>query len=360
MHVNLCEADQDIDMTHALLFKLALAFCLFAGSAIAAEPSREVPARPLPVPTTVSEALAKYIAAPPNPTAHEYPKTVAQWQALIDAYDAEGDKGARALWTALNLTVTPVTIAGVKCYRLVPRDVPVENEARTFVHVHGGAYVFFSGDAATGEAAMIAHATKTPVISVDYRMPPDHPYPAALDDALAVWREAMKGRDPAKSALFGSSAGGGLAMATVLKLKQAGEPLPGVLFLGTPWADLTKTGDTYFANDEVDNALVSYEGVLEAAAKLYAGERDLKEPLLSPLYGDLAGFPPSILISGTRDLLLSLTVRTHRKLREAGVDAELQVFEGMSHAQYLTAYPAPEALEAIGEVAAFFERHLAK
>ncbi|MBL8895271.1 MAG: alpha/beta hydrolase fold domain-containing protein, partial [Rhizobiales bacterium] len=279
-------------MTHALRITLAIAFCLLAGSAVAADPPREVPARLLPVPTTVSEQLAKFIAAPPNPTAHEDPKTAAQWQTLIAAYDADGDKGARALWTALKLTVTPMMIAGVKCYRLVPQDVPPENEARTFVHVHGGAYVFFGGDAATGEAAMIAQATRTPVISVDYRMPPDHPYPAALDDALAVWREVVKGRDPAKSALFGSSAGGGLAMATVLKLKQAREPLPGVLFLGTPWADLTKTGDTYFANDEVDNALVSYEGVLEAAAKLYAAGRDLKDPLLSPLYGDLTGFPP--------------------------------------------------------------------
>lgn len=344
--------------------RISWAICLTAMLspilAIAADEAREVPARLLPVPTTVSEQLAKFIAAPPNPTAHEEPKSVEQWQALIDAYDAEGDKGARALWAALKLTVTPVTIAGVKCYRLVPQDVPPENLARTFVHLHGGAYVFFGGDAATGEAAMIAHATKTEVISVDYRMPPDHPYPAALDDALAVWREVMKGRDPAQSALFGSSAGGGLTMATVLRLKEQGESLPGVLFLGTPWADLTKTGDTYFANAEVDNSLVSYEGVLEAAAKLYAGERDLKEPSLSPLYGDLAGFPPAILISGTRDLLLSLTVRTHRKLREAGVEAELQVFEGMSHAQYLTAYPAPEALEAIGEVATFFDRHLAR
>ncbi len=342
--------------------------CLIAGAlllstpdfAARAEVAREVPARLLPVPSTVSEQLAKFIGAPPNPTARDEPRTVEQWQALIDAYDTEGDKGARALWAALNLKVTPVMIAGVKCYRIVPPDIPPENRGRTFVHVHGGAYVFFGGDAATGEAAMIAHATKTEVISVDYRMPPDHPYPAALDDSLAVWRAVMKGRDPAKSSLFGSSAGGGLAMATVLKLKEAGDPLPGVLFLGTPWADLTKTGDTYFANAEVDNSLVSYEGVLESAAKLYAGEQDLKDPALSPLYGDFTGFPPSILISGTRDLLLSLTVRTHRKLREAGVDAELQVFEGMSHAQYLTAYPAPEALEAIGEVAAFFGRHLAK
>lgn len=355
-------------MPFQLRFKLAPAFCLLAGAlwlftlhpASSAEAPREVPARLLPVPTRVSEQLAKFIGAPLNPTARDEPKTIEQWQALIDAYDSEGDKGARALWTALRLTVTPITIAGVRCYRIVPADMPAGNADRTLVHVHGGAYVFFGGDAATGEAAMIAHATKTEVISVDYRMPPDHPYPAALEDSFAVWRDVIKGRDPAKSALFGSSAGGGLAMATVLRLKKQGEPLPGVLFLGTPWSDLTKTGDTYFANAEVDNSLVSYEGVLEASAKLYAGERDLKDPFLSPLYGDLTGFPPSILISGTRDLLLSLTVRTHRKLRQSGVDAELQVFEGMSHAQYLSAYPAPEALEAIGEVAAFFDRHLAK
>jgi len=328
--------------------------------ASATEKPLDVPARLLPVPTTVSEQLAKFIGAPLNPTAHDNPKTVEEWQALISVYNAEGDKGARALWSALNLTVTPITIAGVKCYRITPANVPPENEARTFVHVHGGGYVFFGGDAATGEAAMIAHATRTPVISIDYRMPPDHPFPAALDDTIAVWKEATKGRDPQKSALFGTSAGGGLTMAAVQSLKASGSPLPGVLFIGTPWADLTKTGDTYFANAEVDNALVSYEGVLEAAAKLYAGERPLTDPSISPLYGDLTGFPPAILISGTRDLLLSLTVRTHRKLLEAGSIAELHVFEGMSHAQYLTSYPAPEAVEAIGEVARFFERHLAK
>ncbi|MBL8906736.1 MAG: alpha/beta hydrolase [Rhizobiales bacterium] len=355
-------------MPHHLRFGLGPVLCLLAGllALIAALPvsgaeaPREVPARLLPVPDTVSEQLAKFIGAPPNPTAHDEPATVQEWRALINSYNAEADKGARALWAALRLTVTPVTIAGVKCYRIVPSDMPLENASRTFVHVHGGAYVFFGGDAATGEAAMIAHASRTAVISVDYRMPPDHPYPAALDDSLAVWREVIRGRDPAKSALFGSSAGGGLAMAVVLRLKELGGPLPGVLFLGTPWADLTKTGDTYFANAEVDNSLVSYEGILEAAAKLYAAGRNLKDPLLSPLYGDLTGFPPAILVSGTRDLLLSLTVRTHRLLRGSGVEAELQVFEGMSHAQYLTAYPAPEALEAIGEVAAFFERYLAK
>jgi acetyl esterase/lipase len=341
-------------------FAIITTFIAVMTPAIAAEPAREVPPRLLPVPSTVSEALAKFIAIPPSPTARQRPETVKQWQALIAANNAEGDKGARALWSMLRLAVTVESIDGVKVYRIVPPETPPENRDRLLVHVHGGAYVFFGGDAATGEAAMVAAAAKMPVISIDYRMPPDHPYPAAVDDTLKVWAALMKTHDANKTGLFGSSAGGGLAMATVLRLKQQGAPLPAALFLGTPWADLTKTGDSYFANDTVDNVLVSYEGVLEAAAQLYAGEHSLSDPLISPINGDLNSFPPTILISGTRDLLLSLTVRTHRKLRDAGTVAELNIFEGMSHAQYLLSYPAPEALAAMDEVARFFARHLSR
>ena len=102
---------------------------------------------------------------------------------------------------------------------------------------------------------------------------------------------------------------------------------------GTPWSDLTKTGDSYFTNEFVDNVLGSYDGDLEAAAKLYAGTHELKEPLLSPIYGDLSGFPPTVLLSGTRDLFLSNTVRVHQKLLQSGVHADLLVFEGQSHAR---------------------------
>jgi acetyl esterase/lipase len=133
--------------------------------------------------------------------------------------------------------------------------------------------------------------------------------------------------------------------------------MPAALFLGTPAADLTKTGDSVYLNAEVDNTLGRYEGRIEACLKLYANGRDLKEPLLSPVYGDLSGWPPTVLITGTRDLLLSPTVRTHRKLRAAGVAAELHVYEGQSHADYLTAFPAPEARDALKEVASFFDRH---
>ena len=198
------------------------------------------------------------------------------------------------------------------------------------------------------------------VISVDYRMPPDFPYPAALDDAMAVWKEVVKTTNPKNIAIFGTSTGGGMTLAMVLRAEKEGLPLPAATAPGTPWSDMTKTGDTYFTNEMVDNVLVSDDGWLGDAAKLYANGHDLKDPMLSPVYGDFQGFPPTILTSGTRDLFLSNTVRVHRKMRAAGVDAELQVFEGQSHAQYQADPFAPETKEYFAEVTQFLDKHLAK
>jgi monoterpene epsilon-lactone hydrolase len=196
------------------------------------------------------------------------------------------------------------------------------------------------------------------VISIDYRMPPDFPYPAALDDAMAVWKEVVKATNPKKTAIFGTSTGGGMTLAMVLRAIKEGLPLPAAIAPGTPWSDLTESGDTYLANEMLDNVLVSYGGWLGDAAKLYANGIDLKDPMLSPIYGDFHGFPPAILTSGTRDLFLSNTVRTHRKLRDARIEAQLIVLEGLSHAQYLFDPAMPESKEHFREVTAFFERHL--
>ena len=126
----------------------------------------------------------------------------------------------------------------------------------------------------------------------------------------------------------------------------------------TPWSDLTKTGDTYFTNEGIDNILPHYKGVMEAAAKLYAGSFDIKSPLISPIYGDFKGFPPTILISGTRDLLLSCTVRIHSKLREQGIETPLYVFEAMPHAFLVLNPQAPESIAAWNKVADFFQKKL--
>jgi len=175
---------------------------------------------------------------------------------------------------------------------------------------------------------------------------------------VAVWRAALGMADARKMAVLGSSAGGGLTLALVLRAKQEGLPLPAAIAPGTPWADMTGDGHSYAANEFVDNVLVSNRGWLGAAARLYAGPHDLREPLLSPIHGDFRGFPPAILTGGTRDLFLSNTVRTHRKLRQAGVEAALHVFEGQSHAQYLVDPFAPEAREVFEEIARFVDRHL--
>jgi epsilon-lactone hydrolase len=353
----------DLSMASTRIIAVAITTVLLVTFPIIAAdgdfPPLEVPARTIPVPTTVSPEMQKAIAAKPKFDLTHVPQDADQWRAVQTLLDSFLAQRARELCKEFNITVTPITIADVPCFRLTPADIPPENRDRLLVGLHGGAYIFFAGDACFHEAAMVAHYAKTEAIAVDYRMPPDHPFPAALDDAVAVWTQLVKDHDPRKMALFGTSAGGGLTMATVLKLKELGVPLPAAIFLGTPASDLTKTGDSFFTNDHIDNQLVAAGGVTAAALKLYAGDHDMKEPLLSPIYGDLRGFPPALLFSGTRDLLLSNTVRAHRKLRQSGVDADLDVFEGQSHGQYLT-YPSPEADDAFGEIAKFFDRHLAR
>ena len=320
-------------------------------------PRLTVPAREVPVPSTVSPELQKRLAAPIPPLT-AMPKTPDGWKKLQREADAKAEKVALAAATLLGAKVEPVEIAGVKCYRVTPRAVAQGKDKHLIVHVHGGAFVFNGGMAATGEAILLAHACKTPVLSIDYRMPPEHPFPAAPDDVLVVWKAVLKDHDAKAVVMAGTSAGGGLIMTTMHRCKENKLAMPAALFLGTPGADLSKTGDSVYVNAEVDHALGRYEGRIEACVKLYADGRDLKDPQVSPIYGDLSGWPPTILITGTRDLLLSATVRTHRKLRAAGVPAELHVYEGMSHADYLTAFPAPESRDSLAEIAAFFERHL--
>jgi acetyl esterase/lipase len=166
---------------------------------------------------------------------------------------------------------------------------------------------------------------------------------------------------PAKNmAFFGTSAGGALVLEMGLKAKELGLPMPGAIASGTPMSDVTKVGDTFQTNAMVDNVLVSPDGFCDAGAIVYANGHDMKDPLISPVYGDMHGFPPTILTSGTRDLLLSNTVRVHRKLRQAGIEAALQVYEGMAHAHYIRDDTAPETKEVFEEIAIFFNKHLDK
>ncbi len=322
---------------------------------------RSAPARVFPVPQDISPAAQALVGAPYRvPAWNANPASADDWRALVHKLADATLPGLAKGREALGVTMEPTVIGGVKGFVLTPKSIPEAHRDQLVIAVHGGGYVYGPGESGTAEAMLMAGYGGYKVIEFDYRMPPDAPYPAAMDDAMAVWKAALAMQDPSRMAIVGTSTGGGMILAMMLRAKQEGLPLPAAIAPGTPWSDLTETGDSYKTNEWVDNVLVSYGGYLSHAAALYANGRDLKDPQLSPIYGDFHGFPPAILTSGTRDLFLSNTVRTHRKLRDAGVAADLQVFEGFSHAQYLFDPAAPETKTVFTEIAAFFDRHLAK
>ena len=345
------------------LLLIALPFALLSPPMLAQDSDWTLGSRTLSAPAAASEALRAAIANTPQPDVAQYIRqttftTKEEWFQFITAMGVANAQRAEALAKRWSVTITEDEIAGVTVRTVTPSAIDPANNDRLFVHVHGGAYVLSAGRAGLPEAILIAHRAKIPVLSIDYRMPPEHPFPAAIDDVVAVWKSLLKDRDAKSMALGGSSAGGGLTLASTLRLMELGLQTSGAIWVGTPWSDLTKTGDSLFTNEGMDWVLVTYDGLLEGAAKLYADGRDLKTPLISPVYGEFEGFPPTQLVSGTRDLFLSDVVRVHRKMRVAGVVADLNVYEGLSHGEYVAVVDSPESQQAFGDLRAFLLRHL--
>ena len=318
------------------------------------------PPRAFPLPQTASPQLQALIVERKGAAGWKLsPKTAQEWHDIVDASTADIEK-RDADWPAkYGVSVEEDKIEGVRVYWVTPNVLPKQNRRRVLLNFHGGAYVYAPGRAGLEDAILMASRGGFRVVSVDYRMAPDFPYPAAIDDAEAVWRGLLKKVKPRRVGVCGTSTGGGMTLALIHRCKSRNLPLPGALWAGTPWSDLGKIGDTYFTNEFVDTGLVSYDGILEAAAKSYAGEHDLRNPEISPVYGDFHGFPPTHLTSGTRDLFLSNTVRVHRKLRDAGVLADLTVIEALSHADYVALPGSPESTAAYDDAVAFFHRTLA-
>ena len=321
---------------------------------------REVPARSLPVPADVSPQVQKLIAAALRQGWNTPPTTPEGWRALAEAGAAATRQALPGMRERLGVQRRDGGDGRGEGLPRHPAEIRPENRNRLLIHVHGGCYVLNPGEAGLPEAVFMAGFGGFRVVSVDYRMPPEAYFPAAPDDAMAVWKAALRDSDPRNMAIFCSSAGGALTLEMVLRAKAEGLPLPAAIAPGTPMSDVTGAGDSFRTNALVDNVLVAVDGFCDAATRFYAKGHDLKDPLLSPVYGDVRGFPPTILTTGTRDLLLSNTVRMHRKLRQAGVEAALQVFEGQSHAHYYRDDTAPESREAFSEIVAFFDRRLGK
>ena len=346
-------------MGAGLAAAIAIAPCLAFAQTNEGSGPRQEPAKTLPVPyADISPGMQKLIAGPLNPDWNDQWKTGAEARAYANKQAAGAVKTIPGMMQRLHVSVKPAVMAGVKVFVVTPDTIPAENRDKVLIHVHGGCYVLFPGESGTTEAIMMAGFGHYKVISVDYRMPPEAYFPVALDDAVAVYKDVLK-TTPAKNiAFFGTSAGGALTLEMVLRARAEGLPVPGAIAPGTPMSDVTKTGDSFQTNEKVDNVLVSRDGFCDAGTIIYAHGHDLKDPLLSPVYGDMHGFPPAILTTGTRDLLLSNTVRVHRNLLRAGVEAQLEEFDGESHAQYQFDDQLPETKEAFEEIASFFGKHL--
>jgi acetyl esterase/lipase len=312
-----------------------------------------LPERTIPPPRSISAEARRYLSTP-FPISEEWPtdpRATAAWKRQIAAVDAGFLAQQEPMLRMLPARVERQTMNGVPVYVGTPTGAHARERAA--LYLHGGGMIVFGGELVRVQAATSALQLDCRSYAVDYRMPPDHPYPAALDDCLAVYRRIIETHAPSELVVAGSSAGGNLAAALALRARDEGLPAPAALLLLTPEVDLTESGDTFQTNAGID--IVLKQGLMSLNL-LYAGGHDLSHPYLSPLFGDFTrGFPPTLIQAGTRDLFLSNAVRMHRALRRCGLEAELHVFEAMPHGGF--GGSAPEDAELRAELTRFMNKH---
>jgi epsilon-lactone hydrolase len=259
--------------------------------------------------------------------------------------------GTRVTWHDIGTTHSPPPPVG----GLWVEDEKVSADDRVVLHLHGGAYLMGSPRTHLGMGASLSRTSRSPVVLPDYRLAPEHVFPAALDDAVSTyrWLVEAEGFRPDRIAVTGDSAGGGLGLSLLVRLRDEGLELPACYVGLSPWTDLAGTGASMTELDELDPWLSA--AMVAPAARAYAGDTPLDDPLLSPLYADLAGLPPMLVHVGGHEILLDDARRLVERARDAGVEASLGVFEDMWHV--FQAFPGlPETRRALREVGAFIRR----
>ena len=242
-------------------------------------------------------------------------------------------------------------IAGVRCEWV---EGPDAAPGRAYLQLHGGGYVNGSPRTHRRMAAHLALATSLPVVTPDYRLAPEHPFPAGLDDALAVYRGLRtRGLSGSDIVVGGDSAGGGLALSLLLALRAAGEPMPHAAILLSPWTDLTVSSPSYEMNRDLD-PIITRRGLRRAAA-WYAGGRDQTDPLLSPLFADLAGLPPLLVHAGSDEAMLDDSRVFAERAAAAGVAVTYKAFPGLWHVFHASGIEIPESRQAIDEIGAYLK-----
>jgi acetyl esterase/lipase len=308
--------------------------------------------RVVPIPADISAPAQRLLSraepdqAPPVP--------LAQRRAGTDAWALP----LAAAWSKLcpNQLVEE-KIAGVPVRIITPEAMPEANRDKVLLNLHGGGFNSDSGSYA--ETIPIAGYAKIKVVAVLYRLAPEHPFPAAVDDSVAVYQELLKTYKPEHIGLYGTSAGAILTAEVAAKLKQLGLPLPAALGIFSGMGDFARDGDSIALY-----GLRGFAGHLDPPGAgphdpYYVATTDPKDPILSPIYSDLHGMPPALFITSGRDLLLSGTANLHRAYLNAGVDARLVVYDALPHAFWYNPY-LPESIEANKLMAEFFVKQLGK
>ena len=256
---------------------------------------------------------------------------------------------------AKDVTCEPVTAGGVKAEWIV---APGADPARVILYLHGGGYVMGSINTHRAMVARISRAAKAKALALDYRLAPEHPFPAAVDDATAAYRWLLaEGYKPNKIVISGDSAGGGLTLATLLALRDAKTPLPAAAVPISAWSDMEGTGASVKTRAAVDPMVGSTS--LSGMAKNYVGNADPKNPLLSPLHGDYTGIPPMLIQVGDAEILLDDSTRVAEKAKAAGVKVDLEVWPEMVHVWHVYAKLLPEGQQAIDRIGQYVQEHTA-
>ena len=307
--------------------------------------------RVMPVPTTISTQAQRSLSRPEPDQAP--PEPLALRRSRTDSWAA----GAAVVWSKLcpNKLVED-KIAGVPVRIVTPEGMPESNRDKVLLNLHGGGFNSDSGSYT--ESIPIAGYSKIKVVAVLYRLAPEHPFPAAVDDSVAVYKELLKSYKPDHIVIYGTSAGAILTAEVAVKLKELGLPLPAALGIFSGLGDFARDGDSLALY-----GLRGFSGHLDPPSGIhdpdYLNGTDPKNPVLSPIYADLRGLPPSLFITSGRDLLLSGTINLHRAYLNAGVDARLVVFDALPHAFWYDPN-LPESLEANHKMADFFAQQLTK
>jgi len=252
-----------------------------------------------------------------------------------------------------DLSIEPFTIDGIRAEWILPCGA---TKHRVILFVHGGGYVSGSCSDHRVHVAKFVKATGIPALLYEYRLAPEHAFPAALEDSVKAYQWLLdQGTAPSKVVFAGDSAGGGLCLALLLALRDRGFPLPAAAVALSPWTDLTCSGESYRSNA---TKCLSPEGTWTAFSQHYVADGDPQTPWISPLYGDLDGLPPLLIYVGGDEILLDDAVYFADKAKVAGVDVTLRIGEGLFHCYPVCAPLFPEATQALDEIGRFLKGHL--